>query len=364
MSNDSVRLTGITNTTPGSCVVHVMSCNAMWSLAQQFCYMRTMKELGYFRGRILDKAAIRARVIAATYARFYLEQEEESDPDKKGRFYWAALAAFASKTVACTLENTRVNAQAIFTGKVKTGLAKGNLWLFYDIGGWHRFYTHMGNCFDHCQNERSSENLNVELKAATEVMPWVKDALPKIGLFKVTPAVKAGFDLVKRFETMDAGGDRRVVQLRHLMQIAEHEQKNVLQPLIYDVNNPTSKDFVWWIQKQRGFLNAISPDLKIVFGSACETSDPKLESIAPKDTKLENYVSRMKWIESVAKQFHGLMLNRTHYMESELQTIASWISLKETEMTEDEMADWTKQRKTEEMTEDLMKRSGIPISPE
>ena len=42
------------------------------------------------------------RLLAAIYARFYLEQEEGGDPAKKGRFYWMALGTFASKTVACS----------------------------------------------------------------------------------------------------------------------------------------------------------------------------------------------------------------------------------------------------------------------
>ncbi|WP_420913318.1 DUF2515 family protein [Herbaspirillum aquaticum] len=28
------------------------------------------------------------------------------------------------------------------------GLAKGNLWLFYDISGWHWYYTRFRSSFD------------------------------------------------------------------------------------------------------------------------------------------------------------------------------------------------------------------------
>jgi hypothetical protein len=351
MGNDSVKLTAWTNTTPNSCVKHDLSCNAMWSLAQQFCYMRMTNKPEQLKGaKLINKAAIRARVIAATYARFYLEQEDGCDPDKKGRFYWAALAAFASKTVACTLEDTRVNAQYSFlTGKVKTALAKGNLWLFYDIGGWHHYYTEHGNSFDCCREDRHSENLNKELKAVTQVMPWVNEVLPKIGFFTMTPGVKAGFEEVKKFEVMGAGEERRGIQLKHLLQIAEHEQKNVLQPLIYAAENQDSRDFVDWIrwQRENKILNWIAPTMKLVFGSACDTNDPELESVAPEDTKLEEYASRMKWIKKAAQRFHWLMANKTRYMEGELQTIANWVTLGQ----------------VDEMTEDLTNRSLYPKAP-
>jgi hypothetical protein len=53
--------------------------------------------------------AVRARRLAAIYARFYPELEDGGKPQWKGRFYWMALGAFASKTVACSLEMVRVN---------------------------------------------------------------------------------------------------------------------------------------------------------------------------------------------------------------------------------------------------------------
>ncbi|WP_111640711.1 DUF2515 family protein [Marinimicrobium alkaliphilum] len=52
----------------------------------------------------------RARRIAATYARFYLETEDGGDPSKLGRCYWMALGTFASKTVACLLDTWQLNA--------------------------------------------------------------------------------------------------------------------------------------------------------------------------------------------------------------------------------------------------------------
>jgi len=53
--------------------------------------------------------------------------------------------------------------------------------------------------------------------------------------------------------------------------------------------------------------------------------DPELVSMAPDDTVLENFKSRMIWIDLAAKKFHGLMQTKKYFMEHQLQTIASWV---------------------------------------
>ena len=95
-----------------------IKCDVKCSLAQQYTYKRLMEsaqkdEFGYGVGdwTLLDSYWARARRIAATYARFFLEQEDgcKSCKDKDGniidltgRFYWMGLGAFAVKTVLIT----------------------------------------------------------------------------------------------------------------------------------------------------------------------------------------------------------------------------------------------------------------------
>lgn len=98
----------------------------MWSIVQQMSTKRLCDSTGKNEGTIIPVYRDRAERIAATYARLYLETEDYGDISKKGRFYWMALGAFASKTVACSLCDTRV----ALIGTVFKGLAKGNLWLF------------------------------------------------------------------------------------------------------------------------------------------------------------------------------------------------------------------------------------------
>ena len=52
---------------------------------------------------------------------------------------------------------------------------------------------------------------------------------------------------------------------------------------------------------------------------------PELISVAPDDTVLENFKSRMRWIEQAAQLFHKLMQRQSPHMESQLKTMASWV---------------------------------------
>lgn len=320
---DSTTVIAPTNTTPHSCVDVNCDCITLWSLAQQFSYLRLSDEIAPFKSKLLKNYAVRARRIAATYARFYLEQEDGGDQTKKGRFYWMALGAFASKTVACTLEDPRLRYTPVMLKTTKDGLGKGNFWLFCDISGWHWYYCKHPSTFDMCLGARNSDHYTTAVKAQVKKLPWSPEALAKIKNLAVSAEIKAGFAKVKEFERTSNGVKRREVQLDHLLAIADHEQGVILQPLIYE-----DKDFAYWIQLQRNaWVQWASPNLELVFHSACSTSDVALKSKAPKDTKLEELKSRMKWIGEAAADFHKLMGEKKSYMEAELTAMAGWVAM-------------------------------------
>jgi len=85
------------------------ACNTLWSMGQQQAIQRLSEpKRGWFsstpKQQLVASFSARAARIAATYARFYLEQEEGCNPEFRGRFYWMGLAAFASKQVKCALD--------------------------------------------------------------------------------------------------------------------------------------------------------------------------------------------------------------------------------------------------------------------
>lgn len=315
----------VTNTTPKSFAAVNCDCHTMWSLAQQFSMKRLCVETGENRGKLLSDYAVRARRIAATYARFFLELEEGGDPEKMGRYYWMALGAFASKTVACTFETWQVRAMPLGIDTVWEGLGKGNLWLFCDISGWHWYYNMYPSSFDKCVPQRNSNNFSRSIKVQVGKLPWNTTALPIIKYFSPSAEIKNGFAKVKEFELTEKEdtSTREAIQFDHLLEIAKHEQGVILQPLIY--NDPA---FAAWVQKQRAwYAEWASPNLELVFTHQCSNPHSEVKSVAPKDTKLENFASRMNWINQAAGKFHGLMLQKKSFMHSALLNIAGWVEL-------------------------------------
>lgn len=330
--SDTTTVEVVTNTDPTSCKDVNSCCATMWSLAQQFCYMRLCNTTeSKASRRVITYYAARARRIAATYARIYLEQEERSDPSKKGRHYWMALGAFASKTVACSLEDPRLFNR--MTQTVRDGLGQGNFWLFQDIAAWHWHYNLNPESFDACAPERNAADYMPKVKEQLAKLPWSEDSLRKINNFGVAAEVIEAMDLAKKIEVTSKSSDRRNFQLKNLLAWATHEQRNILQKLIYE-----NSDFAWWVQVQRGGKDAdawgrivgvatswMAPRLKIAFVSACDAESPEFKSAAPEDMKLEVFASRMSWIGIAARKFHNLMVKFPERMDEELHSIASWV---------------------------------------
>lgn len=329
---DLTTVEAITNDVPDSCVDVHCDCATVWSMAQQFCYMRLSNQKADGSHRLINYFPARARRIAATYARLYLEQEEHGDPRKKGRYYWMALGAFASKTVACSLETFQLSTRVV-GDTARVGLGKGNFWLFQDIAAWHWYHSFSPGSFMQCLDQRDADTYVETVKAQVRKLPWSAEALAKIDNLRSKREVLQAFQQTKLFETLSNAEARRRAQFANLMRLAEHEQGNILQPLIYD-----DPDFAWWIQVQRGGEGAgawgrtvgiatswAAPKLKIAFVSACDTDLPEFENVAPEGTKMEDLRSRMDWVQSVAQQFHNLMTTNPQTMDAELAMMAAWV---------------------------------------
>lgn len=307
------------------CKVEPVTCNCdfFWSQAHQFCYLRLSDKIGTNEYQLVDLYAARAKRIAATYARFYLETEEGGDSSKIGRYYWMALGAFASKTVACLLDAWQLKTSYFFRmTDIANGLAKGNLWLFTDIAASHWFYNNHPEDFRQgmaCEKKRHASRLEKAVKTVTYDLPWAHESIRKVKEFAPSSDIVEAFDWVKKIE--ETSDERKLpgYRMKQLLAVAEHEQGAVLQPLIYD-----DPDFTYWTKKEREWFRFLAPKYQLVFGHQCEVNDPDLKSEAPDDLVVENFDSRMDWITDAADTFHGLMTKRKSYMIQELKTIAGW----------------------------------------
>lgn len=322
------------NDAPAKTQPVTITCNELWSYAQQFSYLRLSDKQSDNTYKLIGLYAARARRISATYARFYLETEEGGDASKIGRYYWMALGAFASKTVACLLDKFQLNASYLL-GKVTfgsvdahniaNGLGQGNLWLFGDIAPAHWFYNHYPHHFFNgmdCIHKRHCDKLIEPVKTYVKALPWAGKSLGKIKNFEASADLIEGFQHVLTIEKMSPSDKRRAVQFEHLLAIANHEQGAVLQPLIYE-----DPDFNKWTARERWKLvHWMAPTYELVFSHECTIDDPELKSIAPDDLVVENFKSRMDWIVKAAVKFHDLMHTKHPYMKQEIQTMANWKS--------------------------------------
>ncbi|MDR5744451.1 hypothetical protein QCE73_14940 [Caballeronia sp. LZ029] len=270
--------------------------------------------------------------------------------------------------VACKALPTWGGADVLIAQRVSGVEALGNLWLFNDVLPW--FYAYAADSFEACAASRNSENFVDQVKTnfmrqkghaeSIDKIPYVVDGKTgekkaKLGYLKQTPIVKDGFDAVSGWESAGDSKSKAKYSFAHLIAIAQHEQGEVLQGLIYD-----DPKFQWWLKGQRGALavsddsairnsietsaemmnyglsadgadkalipviRALVPNLQLVLTSEYKTDDIEFRSDAPDRMVLEDYQQRMSWIVGAATKYHGLMQNQTEKMITYLSAIKSW----------------------------------------
>jgi len=346
---DNLKVPIKTNDKLDSYVKVTVKCDVKCSLAQQNTYARLMEpaqkdEFGYGVGNmtLLDDYESRAKRIAATYARFCLETEMGGDPRVQGRHYWMGLGAFASKTVACMFDTWQLSAVGLAhwnsypLRSAYEGLAKGNFWLFQDIGSWHFLYNMCNTTADNGGAYESSfvkcremKSVNTLCKDVEDVvrnkLPWA-DSLEVIGNLEKTVGrpqegeLELGMQKTHEIEMaiLNKLDDLTIrnLQLEHLLAIANHEQGNVLQPLIYDDPETYTIDF----QDMAVFMRLLGrlciykpmvvtgkvfspmskhcfpiPEVKLTFTSGCDESEDKLEKMYAfrEDVAMQEYDKQM-----------------------------------------------------------------------
>lgn len=161
------------------------------------------------------------------------------------------------------------------------------------------------------------------------------DSLVNLRNFKATSDIQQTYRLLTgEFEAK--GALKLQFQKQELVAVAQQEQINVLQPLLYndpllkitmDTNHRFSRLTGGWI----------SPKLKVIFSREATNDDPEIEAVfdAPADTfhqfsgtkkSLPNQRDRMEFVAQIAVKFNKLMAARPDYMNGELKKIAGWVT--------------------------------------
>ncbi|MCA7887336.1 hypothetical protein LGM58_29550 [Burkholderia contaminans] len=243
---------------------------------------------------------------------------------------------------------------------VHEGLGKGNLWIYNDLLPWCYGYAADPVMFQDCAKQRDSRKFDPAVQNNLMRQQWAAEVVPKCpvyieasanmddagsgnsidlkseknGHFQWTPRVAIGFDLVKQWEETTNEKKKATFAFNHLWVMAQHEQGEVLQDLIYNdkafirrllvqrISGKLTDPDQWWNYPLHPF-NAMIPPLQLSFTAQNETSDMQYRSNAPKDLILEDYPQRMAWIKDTGKLFHFLMQKKREYMLGELKGIAA-----------------------------------------
>jgi len=129
------------------------------------------------------------------------------------------------------------------------------------------------------------------------------------------------FSDIKQVQTMAAGVDRQKLQYKSLIATANHEQLNILQPLIYE--DPIFRA-VLDVQKKAEDIPFV-PLRSAAFSTACDVKQSEMrEQMHGGD--LYNAQDRMEFIQKIADKYHGLMIDKIEYMEGVIAEISRWRS--------------------------------------
>lgn len=158
----------------------------------------------------------------------------------------------------------------------------------------------------------------------------------RLKTFGATTAVSAAYGHLASEYSADNDSARWKIQQRELVAIAEQEQINVLQPLIYDdprlkvtmdINHQASRITNGWL----------SPKFKVIYSASPQNEDPELETVfdVPKSVlerfskakqSLPNVTDRLSFVSDIADDFNRLMSTKRSYMEGELKKILTWLT--------------------------------------
>jgi hypothetical protein len=257
-------------------------------------------------GRLIEDAELRNRRVSAAYASLWLRDQ---------RFQWAALAAFASRQVGCSLQHAAQSMQRLggdirasrtadsfewlykimIPALVGTGagflrgqLSLGNLTVFLDAYPPHLFYARYGL-------ERLRQTLPAR-QAIADRVHWPVAA-------QVLPFAKPFREMVDAFALIDAGriGDS-------VFKLAYHEQVNVLQPVMYD--DPKTR--LALDANQIGDVAGLAPldfeTILLEFSNQCAAREGASTEFSKRpDAHLYDVGQRMEFVNRAAAQLDALL---------------------------------------------------------
>lgn len=323
--------------------VPVLTCQCLWRACQ-----REAENIVAPDGVLIADPVQRNRAINAAYARLWLHD---------ARFQWAGLAAFASKQVGCgllhaadSIELIRQEHEArqrVRDGRRESGLltpekmpgqaedwgdyqearahnpvpsldfrppgedlslvqqqfrhvydmmAMGNTTLFLDVYPLHRFYA-----------VRGLAELKKCLRAREEIYGHAKFPVLWPVSQETLPFGKAFDQILNAFEAIEAGNIASSVEY-----LAWHEQRNILQPSIYE-----NRQLVMLLRGNHfsyvtGFPSGLAQAIELTLTSQCQRVDDGRTIDFGRNplADLSDIDQRMEFVLRAAARFHQMLNDR------------------------------------------------------
>ncbi|BET27135.1 hypothetical protein EV673_2197 [Limnobacter thiooxidans] len=298
--------------------VEVLTCDCLWRICQ-----REAERIVAPGGLLIADPIARNRRINAAYAALWKTDN---------RFEWAGLAAFASKQVGCGLLHAAIGMEQInrtqdelemlernpwvpLGAKIGSAgarggmesaevslkyvfdmLALGNTALFLDIYPLHMFYK-----------KRGIEEMKKCMGKREKIYGHPKFPV----LWTIQEKVRFGFrfaEIIPAFEAIEAGDIFKSVDL-----LARHEQKNILQPAIYEdflmrsllQGNQVASSFAY----VTNFSTRLEQPVQLTLANQCAPlpDGRSIEFSKNGFANLANLDERMPFVLRAAKQFHNLL---------------------------------------------------------
>ncbi|HEX5484439.1 MAG TPA: hypothetical protein VFX23_00440 [Limnobacter sp.] len=289
----------------------VLTCDCLWRIYQQMA-----EDIVAPGGVLISDPKERNRQINMAYAKLWLEDH---------RFQWAGLAAFASKQVGCgllhanqlideskrdievknTLPNWLLNremtaSQIGFDAAVMSSsaymynmLALGNTTLFLDIYPLHLFYKKRGlDQMKQCLKRRPGIYGNPKFP----VMWPISQEILRFGEVKK--------EVIDGFAAIDSGDIPEGVR-----QLASHEQRNILQKIIYDDRIMQSLLLANQAAYVTDLLNHYTEAIQLTLSNQCKPlNDGRTERFSNSQfADLSDVEERMRFVNRAAAKFNQLL---------------------------------------------------------
>ena len=192
-----------------------------------------------------------------------------------------------------------------------------------------KYWKKFGESFYIMEAEHGELNWVIKNKTAIA-------ALVKVRKLTATPEIDRAYTHLRAQHKASKPEKKQSEKRLELAITAEHEQLNVLQPLIYDdskLKNTMDSNHKF----SRWSAGMLSPQFKVVFAFNPHIEDKSLQAIFDVPTgitdrylgrrkSLPNRQDRMGFVAEIAAKFNRLMLDQLPYMEGEMHKIRGWMN--------------------------------------